>query len=169
MSPHNPSPVCRRSGVSPSRRAILNLLTGVISVAVSDCAGPPVLEQQVLGYDEVTKTLDEKLLLLNIARVANIETVHFTATSSIAPTFNWTATLGAGGQIEKPHGPNLFNFSIGGSSSENPTFRNQTAGSSASLKTIRGAGTSTPNSVGSPPSCNGSTTIASCSSAHSSS
>src|SRR5215475_6544967 len=122
MSPHNPSPVCRRSGVSPSRRAILNLLTGVISVAVSDCAGPPVLEQQVLGYDEVTKTLEDKLVLLNIARVANIETVHFTATSSLAATFNWTATLGAGGQIEKPHGPNLFNFSIGGSSSENPTF-----------------------------------------------
>ena len=66
------------------RRAILSLLTGAIAVAVSGCAGPPVLEQQVLGYDEVTKTLDEKLLLLNIARVANEETVHFTSTSSIA-------------------------------------------------------------------------------------
>jgi len=93
----------------------------VIAVAVSDCAGPPVLEHQVLGYDEVTKTLDDKLLLLNIARVANIETVHFTSTSSIAATFNWTATLGAGAQIEKPN-PNMFNFNIGGSASENPTF-----------------------------------------------
>jgi hypothetical protein len=122
MSPHNPSPVCRGSCVSPSRRAILNLLTGVIAVAVSGCAGPPVLEHQVLGYDEVTKTLDDKLLLLNIARVANIETVHFTSTSSIAATFDWTATLGVGGQIERPTGPNLFNFNIGGSASENPTF-----------------------------------------------
>ena len=122
MSPHDPSHVCRRSCVSLSRRAILNLLPGVIAVAVSDCAGPPVLEQQVLGYDEVTKTVDDKLLLLNIARVANIETVHFTSTSSIAATFNWTATLGAGGQIEKPNGPNIFNFNIGGSASENPTF-----------------------------------------------
>ena len=122
MSPHNPSPVCRGSCVSPSRRAILYLLTGMIAVAVSDCAGPPVLEQQVLGYDEVTKTLDVKLLLLNIARVANNETVHFTSTSSIAATFDWTATLSVGGQIEKPKGTNFFNFNIGGSASENPTF-----------------------------------------------
>ena len=46
-----------------------------------------MLEHQVLGYDEVTRMLDEKLLLLNIARVGNIETVHFTSTSSIAATF----------------------------------------------------------------------------------
>ena len=94
-----------------SRRAILNLLTAVIAGAVSDCAGPPVLEQQVLGYDEVTKTLDDKLLLLNIARVANIETVHITSTSSIAATFNWTATLGAGGQIESRTVP-IYSTSI---------------------------------------------------------
>ena len=40
------------------------------------CIGPPVLERQVLGYDQVAKTLNEKLLLLNIARVHNDETVH---------------------------------------------------------------------------------------------
>ncbi len=104
------------------RRAILSLLTGAIAVAVSGCAGPPVLEQQVLGYDEVTKTLDEKLLLLNIARVANEETVHFTSTSSIAATFNWITTLGVSGQIAEAKGTNLFNFNVGGSASENPTF-----------------------------------------------
>jgi len=76
------------------RRAALNLLTGVITVAICGCLGPPVLERQVLGYDEVTKALDEKLLLLNIARVSNQEPVHFTSTSSIAATFNWTTTLG---------------------------------------------------------------------------
>ena len=122
MSPHNRSPVYRGTRVSRSRHAILNLLIGLISVAVSDCAGPPVLEQQVVAYDEVTKTLDEKLLLLNIARVADLETVHFTSTSSIAATFDWTANLSGGAQIEKPHGPNIFNFNIGGSASENPTF-----------------------------------------------
>ena len=73
------------------------MLTGAITVAMSGCLGPPVLERQVLGYDEVTKALDEKLLLLNIARVSNQEPVHFTSTSSIAATFNWTATLGASG------------------------------------------------------------------------
>jgi hypothetical protein len=105
------------------RRATRNLLAGAVTVAISACLGPPVLERQVLGYDEVTKALDEKLLLLNIARVANQEPVHFTSTSSIAATFNWTTTLGAGGQVtESGKGTNFLNLNIGGSASENPTF-----------------------------------------------
>ena len=80
------------------RRATLKLLGGAIAVAISGCLGPPVLERQVLGYDEVTRTLDERLLLLNIARVSNNEPVHFTSTSSIAATFNWTTTLGVSGE-----------------------------------------------------------------------
>ena len=96
------------------RGATLNLLAGVITVAISGCVGPPVLERQVLGYDEVTKMLDEKLLLLNIARVSNQEPVHFTSTSSIAATFNWTATLGASGEVTESKGTNFFNLNIGG-------------------------------------------------------
>jgi hypothetical protein len=104
------------------RRATLNMLTGAITFAFTGCVGPPVLERQVLGYDEVTKTLDEKLLLLNIARVSNQEPVHFTSTSSIAATFNWTATLGASGEVTESKGTNFLNLNIGGSASENPTF-----------------------------------------------
>ena len=104
------------------RRSSLYLLTNAIAVAVSGCLGPPVLERQVLGYDEVTKALDEKLLLLNIARVANQEPVHFTSTSSIAATFNWSATLGVSGEVTESKGTNFLNLNIGGSASENPTF-----------------------------------------------
>jgi hypothetical protein len=103
-------------------RGALSLLTVTIAVALSGCIGPPVLERQVLGYDEVTRALDEKLLLLNIARVSNHEPVHFTSTSSIAATFNWTATLGAGGEVVESKGNNFLNLNIGGSASENPTF-----------------------------------------------
>jgi len=104
------------------RRATINLLTSAIAIAISGCLGPPVLERQVLGYDEVTRTLHEKLLLLNIARVSNQEPVHFTSTSSIAATFNWTTTLGASGQVAESKGTNFLNLNIGGSASENPTF-----------------------------------------------
>ena len=104
------------------RRSSLYLLTNAIALAVSGCLGPPVLERQVLGYDEVTKALDEKLLLLNIARVANQEPVHFTSTSSIAATFNWSATLGVSGEVTESKGTNFLNLNIGGSASENPTF-----------------------------------------------
>src|SRR5215470_1933986 len=103
-------------------RATLNLISGAIVLAISGCLGPPVLERQVLGYDEVTRTLDEKLLLLNIARVSNQEPVHFTSTSSIAATFNWTTTLGASGEITESKGTNFLNLNIGGTASENPTF-----------------------------------------------
>jgi hypothetical protein len=116
-------PRFRRELLDLGRRANLNLLTGAITVAISGCLGPPVLERQVLGYDEVTRTLDEKLLLLNIARVSNQEPVHFTSTSSIAATFNWTTTLSAGGEVtESGKGTNFLNLNIGGSASENPTF-----------------------------------------------
>jgi hypothetical protein len=84
--------------------------------------GPPVLGRQVLGYDEVAKSLDEKLLLLNIARVANGETVHFTSTSSIAATFDWTTTIGAGGRLHNEPQSNFFDLNFGSSASENPTF-----------------------------------------------
>ena len=103
-------------------RAIRNLVTGVLAFAIGSCAGPPVLERQVLGYDEVTRALDAKLLLLNIARVSNQETVHFTSTSSIAATFNWTTTLSVGGEVTESRGTNFLNLNIGGSASENPTF-----------------------------------------------
>jgi hypothetical protein len=121
--PHNPAiRRCEGKLRDLARRASLNLLIGVITVAISGCVGPPVLERQVLGYDEVTKTLDEKLLLLNIARVSNQEPVHFTSTSSIAATFNWTATLGVSGEVTESKGTNFLNLNIGGSASENPTF-----------------------------------------------
>jgi len=92
-------------------------------LALAGCLGPPVLQQQVLAYDEVTRKLDEKLLLLNIARVDNGQSIHFTSTSSIAATFDWTSTIGAGGQIEESPGTNFFNLNLGASSSEKPTFQ----------------------------------------------
>jgi len=97
--------------------------SGIIgALALGGCAGPPVLGEQVIGYDEVAKSLDEKLLLLNIARVAHNESVHFTSTSSIAATFDWTTTIGAGGRINSGSAANFLDLNVGASASENPTF-----------------------------------------------
>ena len=104
-----------------SVRFVLRQSLGALVCVLSGCLGPPVLEQQVLGYDDVTKTLDEQLLLLNIARVVNGESIHFTSTSSIAATFDWTTTLGASGRVLD--GPdNFLDLNVGASVSENPTF-----------------------------------------------
>ena len=100
----------------------LTFLAVALAVVLGGCVGPPVLERQVLGYDEVTSELEQKLLLLNIARVDAGRPIHFTTTSSIAATFDWTTTVGVGAQIEEPSGTNFFNFNWGASASENPTF-----------------------------------------------
>ena len=104
------------SAVSPR-----NILL-VTAVSIAGCAGPPVLERQVLGYDEVTSRIDQKLLLLNVARIDRGHPVHFTSTSSIAATFDWTTTLGASGQLNNTSAANFVNLNLGTSVSENPTF-----------------------------------------------
>jgi len=109
------------SGSMAAARAIL--AGCVVALVLSGCLGPTVLDQQVLSYDEVTRKLDEKLLLLNIARVDTDESIHFTSTSTIAATFDWTTTVGASGQLEQSPGFNFLNLNIGSSSSENPTFQ----------------------------------------------
>ena len=120
--------LAHRNGISSAFRSRhmgtvgLVATVGAIALASGGCVGPPVLEQQVLGYDQIAKTLNEELLLLNIARVANGEAVHFTSTSSIAATFDWTTSVGVGGQIEESSGIDFFNFNLGVSASENPTF-----------------------------------------------
>jgi len=92
------------------------------SLVLLGCAGPPVLGRQVLAYDEVAKSLDEQLLLLNIARVDRGEGVHFTSTSSIAATFDWTTTAGVGGRLNSGASNNYLDLNLGTSASENPTF-----------------------------------------------
>ena len=67
--------------------------------------------------------LNNKLLLLNIARTHNGMPVHFTTTSSIAATFDWTTTAGIGGTLEEgPGGLHSLNLNLGASASETPTF-----------------------------------------------
>jgi hypothetical protein len=101
---------------------VLGWSIAVATLLFGGCAGPPVLGRQVLGYDEVSKSLDEKLLLLNIARADKGETVHFTSTSSIAATFDWTTTIGAGGTLNSGSMADSLGLNIGASASENPTF-----------------------------------------------
>jgi hypothetical protein len=102
-----------------TRLSWIALLT---ALAVAGCAGPPVLERQVIGYDEVTSRLDQQLLLLNIARVDKGRPVHFTSTSSIAASFDWTTTLGVAGQYNPQSVDDFVGLSFGASAKENPTF-----------------------------------------------
>lgn len=93
------------------------------AAAVAGCAGPPALRQSVLSYDETTNLLDQELMLLNIARISQGSTPHFTVTGSIAATFDFTTNAGVGGSVPQGTDGNWFNLNFGASASENPTFQ----------------------------------------------
>ena len=99
---------------------VLTLVAAMLGACST--VGPPVLERAVLGYDETNARLSDQMLLLNIARWHEGEGLHLTVTSSIAATFDWTATAGIGAQLEDSSGTDFFNFNLGGRASENPTF-----------------------------------------------
>ena len=101
---------------------VLVLTLAAAMLTACSTVGPPVLERAVLGYDETNARLSDKMLLLNIARWHEGEGLHLTVTSSIAATFDWTATAGIGAQFEDSSGTDFFNFNLGGRASENPTF-----------------------------------------------
>jgi hypothetical protein len=100
-------------------RSIIILL-GTLFLA--GCVGPPALHRSVLGYDETTNQLEQEILLLNIARLSNENTVHFTMTGSIAATFDFTTSGNFSGSIVTSPGNNIFNFGLSSSASENPTL-----------------------------------------------
>ena len=89
---------------------------------LNGCVGPPALRRTVIGYDEITNQLEQELMLLNIARLHHMSTPHFTVTGSIAATFDFTTTAGAGGSIRESPGFNSLDLDWRASASENPTF-----------------------------------------------
>ena len=86
----------------PSGWLAAAVLLMVMSIFFGGCSlGPPVLKEAVLGYDETAADLELKMLLLNIARRDAGVPIHFTVASSIAATFDWTTSTGAGADISR--------------------------------------------------------------------
>ena len=100
-------------------RSIIILL-GISLLA--GCVGAPALHKSVIGYDETTSQLEQEILLLNIVRLSQNSTVHFTVTGSIAATFDFTTSGNFSGSIVTSPGNNVFDFGLSSSASENPTF-----------------------------------------------
>ena len=118
------------------RRLILNNLNRRRSISIfsavgivvfifllTGCVGPPALRSTVIGYDQITDQLEQELMLLNIARLHHMNAPHYTLTGSIAATFDFTTTAGAGGTLEESPGVNSLELNWGASASENPTFQ----------------------------------------------
>lgn len=120
---NDPTPWVNLRPKALKRVLVQALFAALASTLLSACLGPPALHRSVLGYDETVLTLEQQLLLLNIARRHNGFPVHFTTTSNIAATFDWTKSAGIGGRLEEgPSGFHSLNLNLGASASENPTF-----------------------------------------------
>ena len=100
-----------------------NCVPGVLAALLLIGCGPSALNRSIINYDETMADLELKLLLVNIARRHHGQPVHFTATSTIAATFNWSQSASV--FTEYFHITDEFNKSTGtlsASRSENPTF-----------------------------------------------
>jgi len=58
------------------------------------CVGPIALQHALPAYDETISKLQRDALLINIARTRHKLPTHFTTTTNIAATFDFTATTG---------------------------------------------------------------------------
>jgi len=88
---------------------------------VSGCASPIALHRAVLEYDWTVNRIETELLLLNIARMRYHESIHFTAVSSIAATFDFRVNTGITGLLPEAPGFNSLSLTLGSSAAENPT------------------------------------------------
>jgi hypothetical protein len=103
------------------RRAFYGALMASL-LNTSGCVGPPALHDSVLGYDETVASLEQEILLLNMARLSTDQPPHFTVTSSIAATFNFETSSGISGSIFEGAGTDVLSLSVQSRAAENPTF-----------------------------------------------
>lgn len=86
------------------------------------CLTPPTLDKVVMAYDRsVTKGLVEQILL-NVARAANREPMHFTVVSNIAATYDLRFSAGATPPLGGLDGGFSLAPIFGASIAENPTI-----------------------------------------------
>jgi len=92
-----------------------------VVTTLSGCLSPIALNRAVESYDQATLNAESRQLLINIARAQYHEPLHFTRISSIAATFDFSASAGATPALTGERGGMLTPI-FGGSVSESPTF-----------------------------------------------
>ena len=89
--------------------------------ALAGCIGTIALDRAVIDYDTTTARSISKQLLLNIARARYNQPMHFTAISSIAATYKFSASAGTGAAQAGPSGHVLVPI-LNAGVEENPTI-----------------------------------------------
>jgi hypothetical protein len=103
-----------------ARCFLLPILVGAIA-GIGGCIGNIALDRAVIDYDTTTAQSISKQLLLNIARARYNQPMHFTAISSIAATYKFSASAGTGAAQAGPSGHVLVPI-LNAGVEENPTI-----------------------------------------------
>jgi len=112
-----------RGQASAARNRFFATVLGLVGIlAFNGCLSSLALHQAVLSYDRVVSEIGSEELLLNIARVRRHHPIHFTAVSSVAATFNFQFSAGAGPPPNATTSGSGLVPMFGGSMSENPTI-----------------------------------------------
>jgi hypothetical protein len=102
------------------------LVAGIFSVFLGlvGCLSPIALHRAVLEYDRTMTQIENELLLLNIARVRNNDSIHFTGISSVIATFSFSTSTGISGFYYQTPGLASSNvgMNISTTASESPTI-----------------------------------------------
>ena len=90
-----------RSFRAGSRLVLASLTVVLLAASVAGCASTIALDRAVMAYDTTAADSVAKQLLLNIARARHNQPMHFTAISSIAATYKFSANAGFGGLVQR--------------------------------------------------------------------
>ena len=96
-------------------------LVAIALTTLGGCIGTIALDRAVIDYDTTTAQSISKQLLLNIARARYNLPMHFTAISSIAATYKFTASAGTGAAQAGNNGHIVVPI-LSASAEENPTI-----------------------------------------------
>ena len=90
-------------------------------IGITGCFGKVALDRAVIDYDSTTTESISKQLLLNVARAHYNQPMHFTAISSIAATYKFSASAGTAASQAGNNGHVVVPIVTAGAE-ENPTF-----------------------------------------------
>lgn len=105
----------------PIRTFIRHLILGAAiasSLSLSGCVSPIAINRAMVAYDQSVMKAEKELLLINLLRMRDEESPHFTITSSIAATFDFRVSGTLSGEVFHN---DLLGLHLGSEVAENPT------------------------------------------------
>ena len=100
---------------------ILACVMAMPMLLLAGCLSPIALHEAVIEYDRAANRIQSDMLLLNIARAHHFQPLHFTAVSSVAATFDFTANIGIF-PTQAERNPSPVSPGLGVSVAERPTI-----------------------------------------------